>query len=113
MTSTPAGGPRSPISQLFAAALDGDHRATRVLRALADDDTTASPVDELEARRALRALHQLDADTAIEDGGVEELRRVWATGYVDQLLARYRDEVSSRGRSPELADRSDPRRWLD
>jgi hypothetical protein len=27
-------------------------------------------------------------------------RRVWATGYVDQLLARYRDEIKAGGRSP-------------
>jgi hypothetical protein len=45
MTSNPSLGARSPISRLFAAALDGDPRAVRVLRVLADDDPTASDVD--------------------------------------------------------------------
>jgi hypothetical protein len=92
MTSNSAARRRSPIGQLFAMALDGDQRATRVLHALADDDSTATDPDALEARRALQALRPSPLEMRPDGGGVEELQRVWATGYVDQLLARYRDE---------------------
>jgi hypothetical protein len=97
MTSKPAGGSRSPVSQLFAAALDGDPRATRVLRALADDDTTASDADASQADRALRALDRSGLNPPAGWAAAEEQRRVWATGYVDQLLARYGDEVKVGG----------------
>jgi hypothetical protein len=98
-----APGARSPISQLFAAALDGDARATRVLRVLADDDTTASDADALHADRALRALDRSGLNLAAGWAAAEEQRRVWATGYVDQLLARYRDEVKAGGDRPVVA----------
>jgi hypothetical protein len=100
MTTNSSGGSRSPVGQLFAAALDGDPRASRVLRALADDDTTASDTDASQADRALRALDRSGLNLAAGWAAAQEQRRVWATGYVDQLLARYRDEKQAGGDRP-------------
>lgn len=86
MTSNAPAQARSPISQLFAAALDGDQRATRVLQALADEDSTATLEDAVDAEDALRALGRPVPDNLGEKHGTgedvktEELGRVWATG---------------------------------
>ena len=94
---------RHPAGRLFAAALDGDQRAVRVLRALADDHTTASDTDASQADRALLALDRPGLNPCGRVGrGRGPASGVWATGYVDQLLARYRDEKQPAG-SPVAA----------
>lgn len=102
MSTHPASGSRSLISRLFAAALDGDQQAATTLRALADT-TTAPEAEALEAARALHALDHRDLQVPGEWVDAEEQARVWATGYVDQLLARYRDVQPTTGQ---------PRSWV-
>lgn len=96
MTNNPATGSRSLISQLFAAALDGDHDAGEALAALAED--RSAPRDGArEAASAARELERVGACPISDELAPGAFGRVWAVGYVDQLVARFRDETRRTG----------------
>ena len=93
---------RGRVAQLFTSALDDDEHALRELQLLALELTPGNTTEVLEADEALRAIDGPRPDGSCPPSLENQEPAPGLLAYVDQLEARYRNQVAHtcRGSRP-------------